>query len=170
MEAEILSPGLPPRSCRVVDISDSGARLELGSGFGIADVFELSAFGSIYPRAHCPSRPAHALHRVYIVVAIADPCRRWPYDEIQIYLGGLSGAGSGGRGGGGSIGLPGVGSRIGSGIGSGGLSIGGDGSRGRPASLTTLFDNTNMTRMASKRVNSAEVPAHQLVRYEIRKL
>jgi len=49
VEAEILSPGLPPRSCRVVDISDSGARLELGSGFGIADVFELSAFGSIYP-------------------------------------------------------------------------------------------------------------------------
>jgi hypothetical protein len=27
----------------------SGARLELGSGFGIADVFELRAFGDIYP-------------------------------------------------------------------------------------------------------------------------
>lgn len=49
VEGEILSPGRPPRSCRVVDISDTGARLELGSGFGIADVFELSAFGNIYP-------------------------------------------------------------------------------------------------------------------------
>jgi hypothetical protein len=48
VEGEILSPGLPHRPCRVVDISDTGARLELGSGFGIADVFELRAFGNIY--------------------------------------------------------------------------------------------------------------------------
>lgn len=48
IEGEILSPDRPPRPCRVVDISDTGARLELGSGFGIADVFELSAFGKVY--------------------------------------------------------------------------------------------------------------------------
>lgn len=48
-DGEILSPGLPPRPCRVVDVSDTGARLELGSGFGIPDVFELHAFGNIYP-------------------------------------------------------------------------------------------------------------------------
>lgn len=109
------------------------------------------------------------LHRVYIAVATTDPCVRRRCDEMQIYLGGLSGAGSGGRDGGGSIGLPGLGSRIGSGIGSGGLSIGGDGSGDRPALLTPLFDNTDIARMDPKRVNSAEVPAHLLVMYEIRR-
>ena len=55
IEGEILSPDRPPRPCRVVDISDTGARLELGSGFGIADVFELSAFGKVYSAQQCPA-------------------------------------------------------------------------------------------------------------------
>jgi hypothetical protein len=69
VEGEILSPGRPPRPCRVVDISDSGARLELTSGFGIADAFELSAFGNIYRARIVRPRSAHPLHRVHVAVA-----------------------------------------------------------------------------------------------------
>jgi hypothetical protein len=45
---EIIVPGLPSRPCRVVEISDVGARLELTSTFGVPEDFELRAVGRIF--------------------------------------------------------------------------------------------------------------------------
>ena len=45
---EILTPGKPPQRCHIVNISDKGACLKLSSIFGIANAFELRAFGRIH--------------------------------------------------------------------------------------------------------------------------
>jgi len=46
---EILVPGKPPQRCLVTEFSDTGARLQLSSIFGISNTFELRVFGHIYP-------------------------------------------------------------------------------------------------------------------------
>ena len=46
---EILIPGKPPIRCRIVEFSDTGARLELRSIFGVSNTFDLRAFGHIHP-------------------------------------------------------------------------------------------------------------------------
>ena len=43
--AEILIPGAPPIECRIVDLSDTGARLSLESILGVPEEFELRADG-----------------------------------------------------------------------------------------------------------------------------
>jgi hypothetical protein len=45
MAAEILIPGATPLGCRIVDLSDTGARLSLDSILGVPDEFELRANG-----------------------------------------------------------------------------------------------------------------------------
>jgi hypothetical protein len=45
---EILVPGKPPQRCLVTEYSESGARLQLSSIFGISNTFELRVFGHIY--------------------------------------------------------------------------------------------------------------------------
>ena len=43
--AEILVPGSAPIECRIVDLSDTGARLSLDSILGVPEEFELRADG-----------------------------------------------------------------------------------------------------------------------------
>ncbi len=45
---EILVPGKPPQRCLSLDFSETGARLQLSSIFGVPNTFELRAFGRIY--------------------------------------------------------------------------------------------------------------------------
>ncbi len=45
---EILVPGKPPHRCLVSQFSETGASLQLPSLFGIANTFELRAFGRIH--------------------------------------------------------------------------------------------------------------------------
>ena len=45
LPAEILIPGARPLECRIVDLSDTGARLSLDSILGVPEEFELRANG-----------------------------------------------------------------------------------------------------------------------------
>jgi hypothetical protein len=45
---EILIPGQPPQRCSILEFSDTGARLQMQSLFGISDTLDLRAFGRIY--------------------------------------------------------------------------------------------------------------------------
>ena len=54
---EILTPGKPPQRCHVVSISGTGACLKFASLFGIANEFELRAFGGIYTAKVIRKRP-----------------------------------------------------------------------------------------------------------------
>ena len=45
MPAEILIPGARPLECRIIDLSDTGARLSLESILGVPEEFELRVSG-----------------------------------------------------------------------------------------------------------------------------
>jgi len=46
---EILVPGKPPQRCLVLEFSETGARLQFSSIFGISNTFDLRAFGRMFP-------------------------------------------------------------------------------------------------------------------------